>query len=177
MRRASGVMFLALSVLSVFFGAVNASCPNLCSSQGKCNKYSQCECTKGYIGGDCSLKTCPKSAAWSDHAYSTDHAHAPAECSNRGICDRNSGECICMDGFSGSACERLDCNLNCNANGKCYTMHNLASETRDSESKSYIYDTEFGEYGVWDAHKIQGCICDPLYEGYEIGRASCRERV
>ena len=111
--------------------------------------------------------------SWSDHAYATDLAHAPAECSNRGICSRETGLCTCMEGFTGAACERMQCHGECNNHGKCYSMHDLASRTRDDESQSYIYDTEFGSYGVWDANKIQGCVCDPLYAGYDCSQFAC----
>ena len=37
------------------------------------------------------LKICPFGAAWSDQATATDTAHNSAECSNRGICDRSTG--------------------------------------------------------------------------------------
>lgn len=31
------------------------------------------------------------------------------ECSNRGYCDRETGECECYDGFDGNACQRKKC--------------------------------------------------------------------
>lgn len=48
-------------------------------------------------------------SAWSDMATNNDTAHAPAECSNRGACDRATGECRCSSGFEGHACERCEC--------------------------------------------------------------------
>jgi len=175
-RQATSSRLYALLVLTLVLALVStvvAKCPRGCTGHGNCNKYSQCECHAGYIGGDCSLKSCPNGNAWSDFAYATDKAHAPAECSARGICDRLAGTCTCQPGFGGAACERLDCNANCNGNGKCYTMHNLAKQTRNSMSQSYIYDKEFGSYGVWDAEKIQGCKCDPLYTGYDCSLFDC----
>jgi hypothetical protein len=167
------VLVLLVCILLGIFSLVSARCPNNCHAHGKCNKFSQCECYKGYIGGDCSQKECPKGAAWADHAYATDKAHALTECSNRGVCDRATGQCTCMAGFKGGACERLGCNADCNNKGKCYSMHDIASRTRDSNSKSYTYDTEFGDYGVWDANKIHGCVCDPLYQGYDCSQFAC----
>lgn len=38
-----------------------------------------------------------------------DVAHFPAECSNKGICNRKSGKCECEKGFTGDACERSEC--------------------------------------------------------------------
>jgi hypothetical protein len=36
-------------------------------------------------------------------------AHQLAECSSRGACDRASGTCTCLDGYTGQACERSAC--------------------------------------------------------------------
>lgn len=52
----------------------------------------RCICADGFMGADCSLRKCPYDNAWSDYAYATNKAHAPAECSNRGLCDRSSGQ-------------------------------------------------------------------------------------
>ena len=43
------------------------------------------------MGADCSLRKCPLGPAWADQATATDTAHALAECSNRGLCDRTAG--------------------------------------------------------------------------------------
>jgi len=39
----------------------------------------------------------------------TQEGHFYAECSNRGICDRSSGECSCFTGYGGAACNRTAC--------------------------------------------------------------------
>ena len=53
----------------------------------------------------------------------TDDAHNDAECSNRGVCDRTSGTCICEDSrFEGGACERKSCPDACNGRGRCQHM-------------------------------------------------------
>jgi hypothetical protein len=36
-------------------------------------------------------------------------AHAYAECSNKGLCDRNTGQCECLPGYDGHACQRASC--------------------------------------------------------------------
>ena len=41
----------------------------------------------------------------SSGAALSDTAHAPMECSNKGLCDRKTGECECFDGYEGSACQ------------------------------------------------------------------------
>ena len=35
-------------------------------------------------------------------------AHALAECSNMGLCDRATGKCRCFAGFEGEACQRCE---------------------------------------------------------------------
>ena len=52
---------------------------------------------------DCSGQFCPAGPAFSSKAYSVDVAHSAAECSNRGICDRATSVCECLEGFIGDA--------------------------------------------------------------------------
>ena len=80
-----------------------------------------------YIG------TCPSGKAWVDIPTATDTAHATAECSNKGLCDRSSGKCGCFEGFTGDACQRLACpstnSQECSGHGKCMSMKRMASQT------------------------------------------------
>ena len=160
------------SVSSWFFGSgggpllVGATCPNLCSGHGECNIYSRCDCWDGYQGGDCSEYICPYGVAWSDIARADDLAHegfhngeTGPECSNRGSCDRETGTCVCMEGWSGNACQRLSCTGDCNDHGACLSMRKLADRYTDEDSEQYEYDD------VWDADKIYGCVCDYPYVG------------
>jgi hypothetical protein len=52
------------------------------------------------------LGVCPAGRAVGDVPTSSDTAHAWAECSNRGNCNRQTGTCNCTVPFAGSACER-----------------------------------------------------------------------
>ncbi len=97
---------------------------------GDCDIYGRCTCHEGRKGADCSERICPFGLAWSDAAVATDDAHHMAECSNRGICDRVSGRCRCMEGMTGTACERLTCDNDCSGNGRCVTMLTLAHDYR-----------------------------------------------
>mmetsp|Transcript_30762 Transcript_30762/g.31311 ORF Transcript_30762/g.31311 Transcript_30762/m.31311 type:complete len:346 (+) Transcript_30762:128-1165(+) len=169
-------MNISLKYSSVLYGLIcllriNQSfakvCPNGCNGNGICDKYSRCTCAEGYLPGDCSLRTCPSSAAWSDQAVGTDLAHQPAECSNRGLCDRVKGICICHDGFTGAACERLTCENDCSHNGRCMSLERKAADTRDSLSRSFKYNK------VWDAQKIYGCVCDNTNKAYDCSEWIC----
>jgi len=97
---------------------------------------------------------CPKGPAWFDFATDIDTAHNLAECSNMGICDTETGQCICRQGFSGRACERINCPMNCNENGECMSMEMYANEKDPGLGTVYAYNTN------WDAAMMYGCACD-----------------
>ncbi len=44
-----------------------------------------------------------------DGTVSTNTAHYYAECSNKGLCDRKTGECECLGGYDGASCQRASC--------------------------------------------------------------------
>jgi hypothetical protein len=54
----------------------------------------------------CLAEECPAGTAWSDKAFATNLAHRSAVCSNRGICQHTTGECLCYPGYTGNACQR-----------------------------------------------------------------------
>ena len=120
---------------------VTADCAmqNYCNGHGLCNGLtSVCECFEGfgassditlYRAPDCSAITCPSGKAWADVPSSSTVAHALAECSNKGICDRTTGTCHCFDGFAGDACQRMKCPNDCSGHGQCFSMIQLAETT------------------------------------------------
>ncbi|KAJ8599458.1 hypothetical protein CTAYLR_008049 [Chrysophaeum taylorii] len=148
-------------------GVVVAQCPNACSNKGQCDKYGRCNCLSGYTGGDCSVRTCPFDYAWTDYATADDTAHAKAECSNRGLCDRTTGECECMSGYQGKACERTSCDTSCYNKGKCLAMRSFALSHYSDYSEQFSYETP------WDARKVYGCACDEPYTSYNCGKRRC----
>jgi hypothetical protein len=58
------------------------------------------------ISANPTLGVCPAGKAIVDLPSSTTTAHALAECSNMGICDRLTGQCQCFPPYTGSACDR-----------------------------------------------------------------------
>ena len=144
-----------------------------CSGRGHCDlgdtdKSTFCQCHDGWTGYACDLRTCPSGRAWFDQATSADTAHAVAECSAAGICDRETGECNCRVGFVGPACERTQCFLNdrrelCGGAGTCQTMRQLALHAVNfaGAPDPVIYGALPSHVAVetWDADKIQGCSC------------------
>lgn len=109
---------------------------NYCNGHGICNgALSLCECFEGYGAAtditlyrapDCSALTCPSGRAWGDVPTAPNVAHALAECSNRGKCDRTKGICKCFEGFTGDACQRMACPNDCSGHGQCVSMSQMA---------------------------------------------------
>lgn len=114
----------------------DCSMQNYCNGHGAClNITSTCLCYEGwgastdiadYRAPDCSQRTCPSDRAWADVPLSSTVAHQYKECSNRGVCNRATGECECFAGFTGSACQRNKCPNDCSGHGVCLSMRQLA---------------------------------------------------
>jgi hypothetical protein len=96
----------------------------------------------------------------------TNTAHEYRECSNKGICDRQTGTCACFEGYDGSACQRASCPSNadgvCSGHGTCETIKEIAA--RDGGN---VYD-------LWDEHSTMGCVCDGGYTGADCSERMCK---
>jgi len=119
--------------------------------------------------------------------------HFYMECSNKGICDRKSGECDCFDGYTGTACARAACPNDCSGHGTCESIkelaemrsydtneHDVATTRVAGTSNHHSYDSAIEEsysYNLWDQDKTMGCKCDPVYYGADCSLKKCKYGV
>ncbi len=179
---------LHLGIVEVVPGT-GTMCNGGCSGHGLCvsnGNGAKCKCDLGW-GSEydithirdvaCGLRTCPAGAAWSSASSfrplgATPAVHELRECSNVGLCDRESGTCTCPPGYAGKACERMKCPNDCSGHGQCMSMGRLALRA-DAQPLSALYsNTTYGLYmgfdatdgtfktPPWEAGKIFGCQCD-----------------
>jgi len=101
----------------------------------------------------------------SDLRTLTNSGHYYMECSNKGSCNRATGECSCYDGYDGVACQRASCPgfpNSCSGHGVCKTIAQLAAgDTANS-------------YKLWDRESTMGCECDPGYYGPDCSLRDCK---
>lgn len=101
--------------------------------------------------------------------------HVYMECSNKGICDRTTGECACFEGYEGSACQRSVCPNKCSGRGVC---RNLKDRTQTTYTTTNVPAGTYAvagnyTYNLWDASKLQACVCDPGYSGIDCSERLC----
>lgn len=100
----------------------------------------------------------------SDFNKLNNSAHYYSECSDAGICNRQTGVCECFDGFGGAACQRLLCpgeELECSGHGVCQNLRQLAKQ-------------DFGSsYELWDRRINRGCLCDKGFYGGDCSLRRC----
>lgn len=140
-----------------------------------------------YRSHDCSLRTCANGRAWADIPTAPDTAHALAECSNKGICNRATGVCECYPGFTGDACQRRGCVNDCSGHGRCMSMKRLAASTEALPLSDATTYTGNEDSTRWDQNMIFGCVCDstwavglgagqrqePEWFGYDCSKRHC----
>jgi hypothetical protein len=126
------------AILAALFVVTSSDCSmqNYCNGHGNCDaSTSTCNCFNGwgastditlYRAPDCSARVCPAGKAWADVPTSSTTAHQITECSNRGTCDRSSGECTCFPGFTGAGCQRTACPNDCSGHGTCVSIKQMA---------------------------------------------------
>jgi len=92
-------------------------------------------------------------------------AHDYMECSNKGECDRTTGECKCFDGYDGVACQRASCSNSCSGHGVCKSARQLAAADHGNI------------YKLWDKLSTMGCECDTGFGGPDCSEKMCKYGV
>jgi len=126
------------------------------------------------------LGVCPAGKAFGDIPSAADAAHALAECSNQGLCNRATGECQCFSPFIGSACEKMSCPNDCSSHGQCLSMAEMA-RLRYNVDPTKNANFEYGSINAfattaWDHDVVHGCMCDSTWPvGYADGETQLAE--
>jgi len=90
-----------------------------------------------------------------------DEAHFNAECSNKGLCNTQSGKCQCFPGYTGPGCERTECPKD-NTGNQC-SGHGVCKKAFAS----------MAAYTMWDKEKTFKCACDKGYTGPDCSKREC----
>lgn len=174
-------MFSVLLLLS-FVAAINAACDNGCSGHGTCGAQQICTCFDNWglglshLSGDCSERICPYEIAWVDTPDKLGKRHKYAECANRGICNRDTGECECFPGYEGKGCQRTSCPNDCSGHGRCMYIDDLpyGAVAQDYDNGNFTeQDPRRFAYYAWDKRKTRGCVCDPEYGDVDCSKRMC----
>lgn len=178
-------MFRLALIAVLVATAVAGGCDNDCSGHGTCTQNGVCACWDnwgmgmGLDSGDCSQRICPFEFAWVDTPDKLGNHHRYAECSNRGICDRDSGECECFPGYEGKACARTTCPNDCSGHGRCKFIEDLPFQSTPQQFDDGSFFPQkaktFGDaYKNWDASKTRGCQCDPEWGDVDCSKRMCQ---
>jgi len=174
-------MLVRFFVFAVTIAFASAACDNNCSGHGTCMIDDVCKCYDNWgmglshDSGDCSDRICPYELAWVDNPDKKGDFHRYAECSNRGICNRQTGECSCFDGYEGKACQRTTCPNDCSGHGTCEYIEDLpfAATWNDYKKQGFFTDPKTFPDRQWDNRKIRGCVCDATYGDVDCSKRLC----
>lgn len=174
-------MLKYLIVFLCAIGTTYAGCDNSCSGHGTCGVDGVCRCYDNWgiglshLSGDCSERICPYELAWVDKPDKLGNHHKYAECANRGICNRDTGECECFPGYEGKGCTRTTCPNECSGHGRCLYIQDMpyGQVPQDYNAGDFIQqDPAKFAYYSWDKTKTRGCYCDPQW-----GDVDCSKRI
>lgn len=90
-------------------------------------------------------------------------AHQRMECSGRGVCDRSVGNCKCITGYTGDACQRTSCPNDCSGHGICQNEMYFVQDADDT----------LPPYTGFDAQSSYGCKCDRGFRGADCSQREC----
>ena len=172
--------FLLLSFCQTSY--VNAqACDNNCNRHGTCEQ-GQCNCHDNWglgmshASGDCSDRICPFELSWGDRPDSQGYRHRYAECADKGVCDRDTGECYCYPGYAGKGCQRQSCVNDCSGHGICSYIEDMYFGDVEFAYKHFGFDQQDGQdwpYYGWDKTKTRMCKCDPGYMEKDCSKRMC----
>ncbi|KAF4142132.1 EGF-like domain [Phytophthora infestans] len=137
--------------------------------------YDQVRNTAGWILKDSQQFPAETYEYFSPDAIASE-AHFYMECSNKGLCDRTLGTCVCFDGYEGVACQRAACPNKCSGRGTCESISELGLKAPGTlvgnpDNVSPV------TYDLWDSKVTYGCRCDPWYHGADCSLRSCKVGV
>ena len=163
----ASMLFTAVFLISVLL-STDGACQNRCNKNGVCNKFGICECFTGFKGAECSLKSCPYGPVIGGIATSNDTLHdSNIECSGKGKCDYETGNCVCFPLYGGAACGVMTCYNQCSDRGICTSLRQAAIE-----NDNYRFNRTT-VYTQWDADLFRGCKCDPGWSGPDCSVREC----
>jgi len=110
--------------------------------------------------------------SWPAYAAVGD-GHFYMECSNRGLCDRETGTCECFAGYEGANCGRMVCPNDCSGKGVCQTTSYLTKHPSTLVTGWYDAAASSATYNFWDGEMALSCQCDPGYSGPDCSVREC----
>lgn len=168
---------IAFVVAALCIVSSQAICPNKCSGHGSCGSSDKCTCEPGFTNPDCSGRQCAFGLSWIPASKSDSNTvpmggmgglHEYSECSSKGTCDRATGVCNCVAGYTGKGCRRQSCpgeTEECSGHGLCqYADAN--SEYSASGGNQFTSEK-------WDGRKTRLCKCDRGWEGIDCNSRIC----
>jgi len=172
-------MFTRVLLFSAFLATAAANCDNNCSGHGTCLTDDVCRCYDNWgnglshDSGDCSDRICPFELAWVDQPNRQGKFHKYAECAGRGICNRDSGECQCFDGYEGKGCQRTTCPNDCSGHGTCEYIEDMSITEEWAVYTRTEANRKTFDYHNWDEGKVRGCVCDATYGDIDCSKRMC----